>query len=240
MEAPPVYTPFDELARAFSIAGSVINTISAGKIERPHYQLKKQSSKSGKLWRLQIRRLLPSESRRLSISTTSSVDFDVDTMLYEAENIGALYAFRKQQIHIRGRKAGTLQGHIELNPQGKEGFDYRHCTQPASKHWSREENIRKMHKWGYHADDEWEKRLLFTCRMTGRDGTMEWRYKDELLDTVSVVAYEVNGELVLQKQVPERIRDVLVTCWAVKNWVTKKLESETPLDVKLVRARTIG
>lgn len=242
-ELPPTYTPFDEWAKVFSMCGSVINTVSAERLEKPRYQLKQQLSKSGRLWHLQIRRLLPSESRRLSMSSASvsSVDFDVDTMLYDAENLAALYALRnRMEVQIKGRKAGTLQGHIELCDKGRDGFEFKHCTRPAAKHWSREENIKKMNRWGYRSDMELEKTSLFTCRNIGRDGNAEWRQKDELTDVVVTVAVEMDGELVLQKQVSERVRDVLVTCWATKHWAMGNLDSGRPPDVKLSRWLTVG
>jgi hypothetical protein len=170
-----------------------------------------------------------------------NVDFDTDTVLYEVENLAALYSIRNRlDIQIKGRKAGTLQGYIELCSKGREGHDFKHCTRPAAKHWSREENIRKMNKWGWKADMEVEKTPLFTCRNLGRDKHAEWKQKDELTDESVVVAVEMNGELVLQKDISEKMRDALVTCWAAKHWSMGDLDAGRPPDVKLSRWLTIG
>jgi hypothetical protein len=236
-DLPPTYTPFDERPKIFSFCDSFVNIVSAdGRTSKPRFQLQQQRSQSGRLWRLRLRRLLPSESRRLSMSSASEldVDFDADTMLYEVENLAALYAFRNRlDVQIKGRKAGTLPGHIELSSTGRDGHEFKHCTRPAAKHWSREENIRKMNKWGWKADMELEKTSLFTCR------NGEWKQRDELTDQIVTVAVERNGELVLQKDISERMRDVLVTCWATKHWSTGALDTGRPPDVRLSKWLTV-
>lgn len=238
-ELPPSYTHFDEYAKVFSMCNGIINIVNADRAEKPRYQLKQQLAKSGRLWRLQIRRLLPSESRRLSMSSRD-VDFDADTMLYDAENLAALYALRnRMEVQIKGRKAGTLQGHIEVRDKGRDGHEFLQCTRPASKHWSREENMKKMNRWGWRADDELEKTSLFTRRSLGRGRHAEWKHKDELTDVVGIIAVEMDGELVLQRDVPDKLRDALVTCWATKHWMMGTLDSGKP-DVRLSRWLTVS
>jgi hypothetical protein len=121
---PPTYTHFDEQARVFSLCnGSVMNTFSDDGIERPRYQLRHEYSGSGRLWKLQIRGLLPSENRRLSMSNASA-NFDVKTTLYGVQKLAALYALRNRlDVQLRGSRAGTLQGqgHIEACEKTRDG-----------------------------------------------------------------------------------------------------------------------
>jgi len=237
---PPSYTPFDERARVFSLCNNIVNIVSADRAEKPRYQLRQQRAKSGRLWRLQIRRLLPSESRRLSMSG-GSVDFDLDTILYDAENLAALYALRnRMEVQIKGRKAGTLQGHIEVRDRGRDGYEFLQCTRPSSKHWSRAENLKKMNRWGWRADDELQKTSLLTCRSAGRKGNAEWRHKDEITDVVGIIAVEKEGELVMQKDVADKLKDALVTCWATKHWMLGSLSFHGNQEVRLSRWRTVG
>ena len=142
------------------------------------------------------------------------------------------------EVQIKGRKSGTLAGYIELCDKGRGDYEFKHCTRPAAKHWSQDSQMKKMHRWGWKADMEIEKTTLFTCRSRGRSGVIEWQHKDELTDEIVTVASEEDNELNMQKQVSDKIRDALVTCWIVKHWSMGV--SKRPADVQLSRRITVG
>ena len=226
-ELPPAYTAFDDSITSFSLSAPLIHTISADQTLRPRYQLSQQLTKSGKLWRLLVRRLLPSESRRLAIPGRN-VRFDKDALLYLIENIGGLGQFGlssmdKCRVQIRGRKAGTLRGYIEMSQQSgrdRETCVFRHCVKSVKNDALREENQKKIQKYGYHADDEWEKKILFSTRGV-KEGVVEWTG-----EMGEVMASENGDVLNIEAKVTERIRDTLVTCWAAKRWAALTLSWE--------------
>ncbi|KAF2146896.1 uncharacterized protein K452DRAFT_283097 [Aplosporella prunicola CBS 121167] len=78
-------------------------------------------------------------------------------------------------------------------------------------------NEARMLKYGYHADSEWNRELLFAAKKNlfgRRKENVEWRDGDG-----RVVAAEVGDGLKLVETMGRKRRDVLITCWAVRKWV---------------------
>lgn len=76
----------------------------------------------------------------------------------------------------------------------------------------RAENEAKMHKYGYHAEDEWNKDLLF-CVKKGK-------WKDNWGD---VAAIEEGKDFKIQTVVDGPRRDLLVACWVARMWSVQGL-----------------
>jgi hypothetical protein len=220
---PPSYSAFDESLCCFALRAPLIYTLASGSI-RPRYQLSQEHSRSGIQYRLRIRRLLPTESRRLSIPTPGrpcKIDFDEDTTLYLIENLGAFSVFKGQRIEIRGRKAKTLPGHITLNEEDGK-WEFWHLTRNPAGDSLKKENERKMQKYGYRSDDEWNKNLLFRADACPRDGKVDWRDADG-----KTIATEIDGKFDIATHVDQKTKDALVTCFVARRWATRSLIWDT-------------
>jgi hypothetical protein len=222
----PQYTAFDETISSFQLMIPLIYTRNSDGKKQPRYQLFQELTKSGKPWRLKIRRLLPTESRRLSLPNTSSskaevVDYDDDTTLYIIENQGALNPFKGQSVEIRGRRAKTLPGLIKLHEGAgaAANCEFWHMTRNAANDSLRKENEKKMLKYGYHADDEWKKKKLFSSNLLlGGCGKIDWKN-----DEGKVVATEYGNDFEVMDGVDQRTRDALVTCFVARRWASGSL-----------------
>jgi hypothetical protein len=232
---PPAYTAFDETINSFILEAPLIHTVDNNS-SRPRYQLSQEFSRSGKLYRLRIRRLLPTESRRLSVPATSkarSVEFDDDTTLYAITNLRGLSIFKSQNIEIRGRRANTLPGHISLRDvDGK--WEFSHVTRNPAGDALKKQNERKMQKYGYRPTDEWNTKGLFLAVARSSDGKIDWQ--DE---KGQVVAVEAPGRFDITKEVDQRTRDTLVTCWIARRWSGGNFPW-TKQDSDLARAVSLG
>lgn len=207
-ELPPAYTAHNENVAAFSLEFPFIYATSPAVI--PRYQLFAEYSRTGKPQKLQIRRLLINESRKMSsasrrlstVSATSakskaseSLEYDEDTTLYVIQN-----------EMIRGRRARTLPGHVQID----RGFGkclFWHMTRNEEGDALRKENEKKIQKYGYHSKDEWHKNFLYEVQKS------KWRDKDG-----TVVANEDSDSLEIVKWLDVSERDMLVTCWASTRW----------------------
>jgi hypothetical protein len=171
---------------------------------------------------LKIRRLLPTESRRLSLPRASPpkarvVDFDEDTTLYIVENAGALNPFKGQSVEIRGRRAKTLPGIIRF--QSRAGYatgscEFWHMTKYAANSNVSKENEKKMQKYGYNPDNEWKKKKLFNSSPgLGRADKVDWKNEEG-----KIVATEDGNAFDVMKGVDEKTKDVLITCFVARKW----------------------
>lgn len=203
-ELPPAYSAHDENVTSFALNPPYI--YATGTTDVPRYHLFAEYTRSGKPDRLCIRRLLATESRRLSMSSIKgtkipSIDYDQDITLYIT-----------QHEHIRGRQKGTLPGHVKLERRmGKCKF--WHMTRNEAGDALKKENERKIQKYGYHAKDEWHKNLLFSVQKH------VWRDA-----TGSVIASETRDGFKMERVLDICERDVLITCWAAKRWYTDHKE----------------
>ena len=197
-ELPPAYSAHDENVTSFSLKAPYIYATTTANV--PRYHLFAEYTRSGKPDRLCIRRLLRTESRRLSLSCIKGtkiphIDYDQDTTLYIIRN-----------EHIRGRQKGTLPGHVKLE-RGMGKCKFWHMTRNEAGDALKKENERKIQKHGYHSRDEWHKNLLFAVQKC------EWRDR-----TGSVVARETRDGFTTERVLGISERDVLITCWAAKRW----------------------
>jgi len=209
-ELPPAYTAHNENVSAFSLDFPFVLATSPAVV--PRYQLFAEYSRTGKPQKLQIRRLLITESRRLSsanrrlsaISSASSksklsdsegVNYDQDTTLYTV-----------QTDMIVGRRARTLTGHVKIERGGGK-CRFWHMTRNEAGDSLRKENERKLQKYGYHSKNEWNKILLYEVSKS--------KWKDP---GGSDVATESSDGLEIVTSLNVLERDLLVTCWVSKRW----------------------
>ena len=235
-ELPPGYTPLDESVQTFALRPPFIYAIGSSTFAR--YQLQADYSKSGKPFRLRIRRLLGSESRRLSLARSheeppsssprspqkrrnSSVSYDDDMTLYAADaaHIGLFLTTTSSPsgLSIQGRGRGTLPGRIRVALDGRGGRKARitHVTQNPDSERQREEMERKMQRHGYKPADEVTETALF--RVAGGKPPCEWMDEEHGL----VIAIEsANDSLEIVAKLDVCTRDALVTCWAAKTWAS--------------------
>jgi hypothetical protein len=242
---PPDYTAFDDTINSFELLAPLIHTRNNDSETRPRYQLFQEFTKSGKPWRLKIRRLLPTESRRLSVPNASTskarvVDYDDDTTLYIIEDLGALNPFKGQSVEIRGRRAKTLPGLIKLRDGGGNvgNCEFWHMTRNAANNSLKKENEKKMQKYGYHADDEWKKKKLFSSNSRLGRASVDWKNEEG-----KIVATEDGNAFDVMNGVDQRTKDALITCFIARRWASKRLNWSSARRVnheslELIRAVT--
>jgi hypothetical protein len=208
-EPPPEYAPVDALASSFRIDAPLIYATKTSK--SPRYQLLQEFTRSGKPRKLSIRRLLPSETRSTPLPALDK------TIRYDED--GTMYTITPREM--RGHRASTLAGSIQLesgrNVLGGKWTKIWLLTKNARRNSLNPENEARILKYGYHADDEWDKQLLFSIkRGVWVDG--EGR---------SVAVEEDVGRLfeVLEKATGKR-RDLLVSCWVMKAWIGEGIRWE--------------
>ncbi|TID26729.1 fumarylacetoacetate hydrolase [Venturia nashicola] len=223
----PEYTAFDETLGSFELRLPLIHVRNNHGETRPRYQLSQELTKSGKPWRLKIRRVLPTESRHLSSPPNASsskariVEYDDDTTLYLVEDHGALNKFKSRSVEIRGRRAKTLPGIIKVQSGGRftGSCDFLHMTKSLAKNSLKQETEERIQKYGYHANDDWEKKKLFsTTSRLGRESKLGW--KD---GTGKIVATERGDVFEVMSGVDQKTKDALVTCFVAQRWASGKL-----------------
>lgn len=241
-EFPPLYTAFEDKVQTLTYHHPYIIATSANGTTYPRYHVRVEHTKSGKPFRLQIRRLLKHESRRLSSafvrrdSAVETCDFDSDMALYLVENVSGLdFLSRSSSMEIRGRQNRTLPGYISLDI-GRSGARFWHITPNAKGDALREENERKMQKFGYKPKNEINKVLLFSIAGKFVSKDVEWRDVDG-----NVVAKErVGGDLNFTADVSSQMRDILITCWLTKNWAAGTLQLIPDEGLSLTLSRSLS
>lgn len=222
---PPGYTPLDENILTYSLCAPII---SAGTSVRYHLHLKR--TRTGKPSQICIRRLMPTESRRLSRTTSigsassiaSSVgDYDDDATMY---TITKLYLFwgGEAPFEIKGQRASTLPGNVRLERSDRlsgRTWSFHHHTRNPTNDMLKPENAKKMQKHGYHPDDEWSKTLLFTAS-GNRDKRLQVSWKNA---RDQVVATETEDALAFHTVLEPKLKDLLVTCWIARAWFSGAL-----------------
>ncbi|CAM1509639.1 Fc.00g033780.m01.CDS01 [Cosmosporella sp. VM-42] len=226
--------------QSFKLNGRYIYSATTTTQSIATYHISTRNTRSGNPWQLQISRLLPSESRRLSMSTYDGneplIKYDEDLTLYAAEKLTVpLSIGQKPLLCIRGRRRGTLQGTIILEKTLGRSRSYKfwHMT-PIRRALTKAEEERLqalMHKRGYRTSDDWKKELLLSVRGNGPE-ELQWTDEDDV-----PVAIERDGQLITKGDVNPDRRDQLIVCWASKNFVQEKKEDEvtaTPNDAIIV------
>lgn len=224
-DAPPLYSLHDTQAQSFSLRGSLIYSESPS--YTPRFQLSQRLTKTGKPYQLRVRRLLTSESRRLSLPANGKgkgkekqrvLDYDDETTMYIITNPSILSGL-KGAVEIKGCRSSCVRGavHMEVGTRLKgKVFKFVHVTRNATADYLLEENEKRMQKYGYRASEEWNRELLFTLK-PDRKG-LRWIHADG-----RVIAIDDEDGFRLQGnetgEVERQMRDLLVTCWTAKNWV---------------------
>jgi hypothetical protein len=230
LELPPDYAPVDEMARSFRLEAPFIHTTKTSSM--PRYQLMQEFSRSGRQRKLHIRRLMATESRSHSLPYTPLsptfgpvIRYDEEATMYTM-NCYELLDTGYRSFEMRGLRSSTLRGTIKAETgKGLLGGRWTkiwHLTKNAKKDSLNVENEARMQKYGYHAKDEWDKRLLF-CVKKGvwEDGEGK------------IVAREgTKGEVDICDAIGDEgwRRDLLVTCWVLQIWMRDGLRWEN--DVK--------
>lgn len=236
--APPGYSPLDDQVLNYHLSAPVVSTG-----ESIRYQLKLERTGKGRPFRICIRRLLPSESRRLSQTTSSAgsrslsvgsvasannsngssrlsdLDFDRESTMYMITKLSLLGVGRNAPLEIKGCRASTVPGHIHLLREGR-GWRFYHLKRNPANDALRPENRRKMEKYGYRPEDEWTRTVMFTASSGGKR-TAEWRDGDERL-----VATEGDDGFLFRRVMDPKLRDLLVTCWIGRTWLANTLRWE--------------
>jgi hypothetical protein len=217
LEFPPSYAPVDELARSFRLQAPFIHTTKTSSM--PRYQLMQEFSRSGRPRKLHIRRMMAAESRSHSLPSTPRspsfgpvIRYDEEATMYTM-NCYELMNTGYRSYEMKGLRSSTLGGTIKAKT-GKSLLGrwtkIYHMTKNASKDSLNVENEARMQKYGYHADDEWDKRLLFCVRKgvwqdeEGRVVAREGRRGEvDICDTLNNEGWK---------------RDLLVACWVLCIW----------------------
>ncbi|KAF4470896.1 hypothetical protein FALBO_2191 [Fusarium albosuccineum] len=189
------------------------------------YHVSTRNTQTGNPWQLQISHLLPSEARRLSEAASKGenepfIRYDDDLTVYAGEKINVPFSLgQKPLLVIRGQKRGTIQGSIIMEKSGRS-YKFWHMI-PIRHALTQAENERMqalMHKRGYRDSDDWKKKLLLAVQ-EGTKGSGELEWVDEL---EAVVATEKDGELKVADKMETEKKDLVVSCWACKNFVLDK------------------
>jgi len=207
---PPPYRALDPLPTHLTLAAPLIHaSTSTSSTSVPRFHLSQTLTKSGRPLTLSIRHLLPTESRCLSSgSQTLCPCYDDDITLYHISRHG-----------MRGLRAGTLGGNIQLTSgAGVKGRWWRFWHVVRSRKYDALDpaNEPKMQKYGYRAEDEWEKRVLFLVRRgkwLNGDGEKVAVEIDEKKKGVS------KGLRILDAVGDKSRRDLVVACWVMRVWM---------------------
>ncbi|KAF2794326.1 hypothetical protein K505DRAFT_212948, partial [Melanomma pulvis-pyrius CBS 109.77] len=211
-EPPPDYATVDALASSFRLDAPFVYATKTS--NTPRYQLMQEFTRSGKPRKLSVRRLLPSETRSASLPS-SSLDSPVLRLRYDED--GTMYTITTYEM--RGHRSSTLAGSIKLETGmsvlGAKWTKFWLFTKNARRDSLNPENEARLLKYGYHADEEWDKRLLFSVkRGVWEDGERRR------------VAVENGREFETLGEVSGPRRDLLVSCWLKRVWMGEGIRWE--------------
>ncbi|KZL82798.1 fumarylacetoacetate hydrolase [Colletotrichum incanum] len=220
-ETPPEYTRQDPNDNYYALqAPLVLSAATATGALVPRYHLSQLRSSTNQPYKLSMRRLTTNESRRLSLPDRrpKKVDYDDDLTLYLIVNTHALFPWSLPEIEIRGCKARTLQGHVELK-KTTTAHQFWHITRNVTNDMLRPENERRLAKYGYHADEELSRELLFVAESVALlSKNKRWKDGDGVC-----VAEETAGTLSLVVDLTPQRKDALLACWAARCWLSGSL-----------------
>ncbi|KAF5984897.1 hypothetical protein FCOIX_2375 [Fusarium coicis] len=209
--------------QSFSIQGRYVYATETSPAT-PTYHISSRNTQAGNPWQLQIRRLLPSEVRRLGEATGNDafIRYDDDLTLYSGEKMNIPFSFAAglgpaPLIVIRGQKRGTIQGSIVMEKSGRSCKFYHMIPLKRALTKAEEDKMQAlMQKRGYRDSDDWKKKLLVTVQGDSAKVT-EW--VDEY---GTVVAVGEGDKLEFSGEVQTEKKDLVVACWACKGFVLEK------------------
>ena len=217
----PAQEPSSEIGQSFTLKGRHIYETS-GNPATPTYHLSTRNTQSGKPWQLAISRVLPSEMRRLSeapVDNQPFIRYDDDLTLYAGEKMHIPISLgQKPLLVVRGHKRGTVRGSIILE-KNHGAYKFWHMI-PIRRPLTQAENERiqaQMHRRGYRDSDDWKKELLFSVVQKRSSRESEWTDERKV-----VVGVEKDGKLNVMRAVESELADLIVACWACKNFVLDK------------------
>lgn len=237
LTAEPSTTTTTTTHESFLLSDKFIYSTSSTGPATAVYHVSTRNTRSGKPWQLAISHLLPSEARRLSsaaAATAPFIKYDDDLTLYTGERLAVPISIgQKPLLCIRGRRRaggaltppGTIV--VEKTLGRSRTYKFWHMT-PIRRALTRAEEERMqalMHRRGYRTSDDWRRELLYTVQ--GSKDEMEWTDQRGV-----VVAREAEGrQLVVAVGAEEApleasARDLLVACWASRNFVQSTAEGE--------------
>ncbi|KAF2200306.1 hypothetical protein GQ43DRAFT_79922 [Delitschia confertaspora ATCC 74209] len=214
-QPPPAYTASDALAETFRLQGPLIYA-TAPTGHTPRYHLQQDFTFWGRPNRLHIRRLGAFESRALLSRASNQITrFDESTAMFVTDGV----EMKSPSRETAARGKIVLESGMGIT--GKWWKIYR-VTKSPWRDSLNPKNQARLQKYGYHAADEWDKRLLFVVRKGGTWVDNEGkRVGAELTESKSPgEVFTVEGE------VEEKRRDLLVACWLMKLWVVKGVRWE--------------
>lgn len=225
-ELPPEYAPVDELARHFRLEAPFVYSTRTS--TTPRYQLMQEFTRSGKPKQLNIRRLMASESRSHSLPTSSltrpnsrRLSYDEDATMYSA-TCPDLTGLGYRSYEMKGHRSSTIGGSIKVETGrtllGAKCIKMWHVTKNVRNDALNPENEARVQKYGYHAKDEWDRKLLFTVKK----GVWEDGKGREVGRETGKGEFEV-GEWVGKQSWR---RDLAVSCWLLKTWMGRGLRWE--------------
>lgn len=221
-EDPPDYTVLDNNALTYHLRPPII---LGGASVRYHFKVNR--TQNGKPFQLCVRRLMPTESRRLSkiISTTgvaglaSNMEtYDDDATMYQITKLTTLWVIGEAPMEIKGCRASTLPGTISVERESglrSSKTNFIHVKRNHANDMLKPENSKKMEKHGYHPSDEWTRELLFTAKAVERGNKSHavWTSRDR-----TEVAHEEGAFLTFAEKLDSATRDLLVVLWVARHW----------------------
>lgn len=149
----------------------------------------------------------------------ASIKFDNDLTMYSMANTYALFPWSVPEIKMRGCKAHTSKGFVQLK-RTPTAHQFWRITKNVANDTLRLENRRKLEKYGWHANNEIARDLIFTAEsvsLLSRDN----KWKDG--KGVHVVT-ETRGLLALSLDLVAQRKDALLACWAAKCWLLESAD----------------
>ena len=222
--SPPLYARHDPAANAFILRTPFIYT-SSGFSDTPRYQIEQSLTRSGRPYKLHIRTLAPSETRRLSLQgpaaqSAAFTSFDDDLLVYEVQGLGFIGSSR---VEIKGCRSRCLPGYIQVETGIGWSCKFWHMTRNEAADAMRPENERRMQKHGYHSRDEWNRNLLFAVdgrRTSAPSSDRKYEWKDATGKSLGV---EKEQKLELTAELTMRSREALLACWIGRAWISGAL-----------------
>ncbi|KAF1850360.1 uncharacterized protein K460DRAFT_361165 [Cucurbitaria berberidis CBS 394.84] len=233
---PAEYAPVDDRARTFRLQAPFIYTTKTSNM--PCYQIQQEFNRIRKPSKLNIRRLLPSETRSCSVSAIHAARGP--RIRYDEE--GTMYSITSFEMH--GKADSALCGSIQISSGktlwGGQWTRIWHYTKPRRESTSdpdSDSGIQPQRR-SYTHDD---KTLLFAIKKgvwEDVDGTViareekRWGYGDRLLSRRGSLS-SGDGKILEMTDMggnDESKRDLVVACWVMRIWTSEGIRWEG--DVK--------
>jgi hypothetical protein len=178
---------------------------------------------------MHIRRLMPTESRRFSVpnldavASPRTIEYDEEGTMYTMTRLDNMWGKTAEKTYeMRGLRSSTLGGIVTVEAGksvlGKKWVKVWHATKSRRKDSLNPENEERLQKYGYHAEDEWERVCLWTVRV--KKGVALWIDGEGRRVAMEEQGSEAEGKRFEVVGVEEAWkRDLMVACWVMKVWM---------------------